>query len=253
MRSILGMKIVEDCSAPWWLSPLIVGYDEGEDEGGTEGEGGNAGAEGEGSEGGDDDESKLPDNIKAILKKERDLRAAAEKRARILEKNAQAGKGTKDTGKTGVGDGKTDDGGQGSGQQTDASTQTKMEKLIVGFRNAELKSVVEGLAKDFQDPTDVFAHLDTTAFEFTQDEDDPTNVVFDEVEIRVAIKDLAKRKPYLLKAAGDSQGTGKKPTSGPKFAGRGSGKQTTGLSTQEMASRFPAMRSALRAGSNKTE
>lgn len=245
------VALVEDERLPWWQSSFIVGFDEGEaGEGGAEGDPGEGGEEGEGGEGGEPDESGLPDNIKAILKKERDLRTAAEKKARILEKNAQAASkaGAKSTAKT---DDKSE--GEGSGAKVDASTQTKMEKLIVGFRTTALRSIVETLAKDFQDPTDVFAHLDTSSFDYTQDEDDPTNVVFDEAEIRTAIKDLAKRKSYLLKPAGEGQGTKAKPVSGPKFAGRGSGKQTTGLSQQEMANRFPAMRTAIRAGNNKSE
>lgn len=240
------VDIVTELEMPWWQSSFIVGYDEGEGESGTEGEGAEEGDEGGEGEGGDD-ESTLPDNIKLILKKERDLRAAAEKKARILEKNAKvAGAKTDDKGKTGEGEGD-----KGDGAKVNSSTQTKMEKLIVGFRTTTLKATIEGLAKNFQDPADVFAHLDTTQFDYTQDEDDPTNVVFDEAEIRTAIRDLAKRKPYLLKPA-EGEG-GKKPTSGPKFAGKGSGKQTTGISTKEMAQRFPAMRSALRAGSTNTE
>lgn len=250
MQTSFHKSVVDRDETPWYMLPFVMGYDEGEG-GEAEGVEGEEGGEGEGGEG-EPDESALPDPIKAILKKERDLRAAADKKVRILEKNAAAAKKAGDgkaAGKSGEEKGAE---GGAEGDKVDKSTAAKMEKLIVGFRNTSLQGVVAGLAQQFQDPSDVYSFLDTSAFDYTQDEEDPTNVVWDEAEIRTAIKALAKQKPYLLKPAGD-QGASKKGTSGPKFAGSGSGKQTGGITNAEMLRRYPAMRTAIRAGNQKSE
>jgi len=252
--AIHGMRVIEEAKLSWLGFSHIVGYDEG-DEGGTgESESGAEGGENvDGGEGeSDDDESKLPDNIKAILKKERDLRAAAEKKAKILERNAQAatkGQGSdKGKGKSGSTQGQSQGEEEGESGET---TDPRYEKMVVKFREQSLASTVAAIAKNFADPSDVWRFLDAGLFDYTQDDDDPSNVVWDESEIRTAVKALAKEKPYLLKPVegnqGGQQGTGTRQ-SGPKFAGRGSGKQTGGLSVTEMAGRVPALRTAVRTG-----
>lgn len=199
-------------------------------------------------DGGDEvDETDLPDKVKAILKKERDLRSAAEKKAKLLEKNANAAKAKREAPKTDKVDDKTDD-----SDKVSPALQAKIEKLSEGFRKSTLQAMVAKNAGNFQDPDDVYRFLDTGEFDYTQDDDDPSQVVWDESEIRAAIKALSKERPYLLKAAGDGKTPDKKPASGPKFAG--SGKQTAGTQVDaKMAQRFPALRSAVRAGSNKKE
>lgn len=254
MRSNPFQKVqLDEDDLPWWQHSFVVGYDEGSDSEGGDGDGG--GEDEEGEEGDAEPDESTPDGLKKALEKERALRKEADKRLRITTKklaNAAAGQ----TGKTGSGEGdggKTPE-GDGDGAKSASTAATKVEKLIETIRNNELRNVVSKLASTFQDPEDVFAHLDTNNFDYEQDDDDPSNVVFDEAEIRTAIKDLAKRKPYLLKpAAGETGGAGKPRQSGPKFAGRGPGKQTGGLSSAEIASRFPAMRTAVRAGKPKSE
>lgn len=241
---------------PTWLQfTHIIGHDdEGEGEGGSgEGESGSEGGEDDdgGEDESDDDESKLPDKVKAILKKERALRAAAEKKAKILEKNSQAAPGKAgDQGKAG---GKDKQASPAESDDEDTS-DPRYQKMVDKFREQSLASTVAGIAKNFADPSDVYRFLDTELFDYTQDDDDPSQVVWDEAEIRAAVKALAKEKPYLLKPESDGGqggqvGSGARQ-SGPKFAGRGSGKQTSGLSAAEMAQRVPALRSAVRA---KTE
>jgi hypothetical protein len=253
MRSMAFQKIgLDEDTLPWWQRSYIIGFDEGDGGEGAEGEGSDGG-EGEEGEGGEDEpDESTPDGLKKALEKERALRKEAEKKSRITAKKlanataSQSGKPDEGGGDEGKGD-KTGTGGS-------STTDAKMGRLIETIRNNELKAVVSRLASNFQDPEDVFAHLDVRQFEYEQDDDDPSNVVFNEAEIRTAIKDLAKRKSYLLKPATDGQSdTGRQRQSGPKFAGRGSGKQTGGLSSAEIASRFPAMRTAIRAGKPKSE
>lgn len=247
MPTIFHKQYLEE---PDWLAfAYVVGYDEGGEGGEGESEGGEGEeGEGEGEEG--DDESQLPDNIKAILKKERELRATAEKKAKLLERNAKsASKGT------GKGAGKANEGAKNGSQGTEdeedgQASDPRYAKMVEKFRTNSLRDTVAKLAQNFADPNDVYRFLDTDLFDFTQDEDDPSEVVWDEAEIRAAVKGLAKEKPYLLKPAGEGTGTRK---AGPKFAGSGSGRQTSGLSTDEMGRRFPAMRHAVRAGTNKNE
>jgi len=236
---------------PAWLRfTYVVGYDEGE---GGEGEGGAEGGDGEGEEGdgeGDEPDESTPEGLKKALDAERKLRKTAEQKLKIAARKAanQAAK-EGESGKKGEGDA-----GQ-TGQQGNGETDARIEKLTTALRNNSLRSTISELASNFSDPSDVYRFLDTGAFDYEQDADDPSVVVWDEAEIRAAIKDLAKQKPYLLKApAGDGAQSQRqrRGSSGPKFAGSGSGKQTGGLSNAEIAQRFPAMRTAVRAG-NKSE
>lgn len=238
---------------PSWLAfAYVVGYDGEGDGDGDAGEGGDGDGDGDG-DGEEDDESQLPENIKAILKKERDARAAAEKKAKLLERNAKAAN-AKGTSKAKAGEGaKT--GSQGTQDDDEEGSaggeDPRYAKMVEKFRTNSLRDTVSKLAQNFADPADVYRFLDTDLFDYTQDDDDPSEVVWDESEIKAAIKALGKEKPYLLKAVGDGQGTGSRKA-GPKFAGKGSGRQTSGLDAQDIARRFPAMRHATRAG-NKSE
>lgn len=230
---------------------FVFGFDgDGDGDGGDQGD---PGADDDGADdpadGDDVDETGLPDKVKAILKKERDLRAAAEKKAKLLERNAQTANKKQGAPKT---DKVDDDKKTGDDEKASPALQAKIDKLSEGFRKSTLQAMVSKIATNFADPEDVYRFLDIEEFDFTQDDDDPSQVVWDESEIRASIKSLAKERPYLLKPAADGQGTAKKTASGPKFAGSGKQVATTKVDAT-MAQRFPALRSAVRAGSNKKE
>ncbi len=244
------LSLIKDQDLQWLHFEFVMGHDDGDGSEGGAGDDG-TGVDSAGDENADDtdDEGSL-EGLKKALDKERKLRATAEKKIKILGKNATGAKPPVDDKKTDASDDKkTDSGG------ADTASQAKLDRLSEAFRMSTLQKLVADNSANFQDPSDVYRFLETDLFEFAQDDDDPSQVVWNESEIKTAVKALAKERPYLLKPSGDgSGGTKKTPTSGPKFAGAGSGKQTGGASRTELARRFPALRTAVRAsGTDKKD
>lgn len=249
MLTIFHKREVEEPSWLWYA--YVVGYDEGDGgEGNGDGGAGDGGGDGDGDGDGDEPDESTPDGLKKALEAERKLRKTAEQKLKIAtRKAANAGAKANAGGTQGTG------ADEGTGDQGTTEVDARVEKLTTALRDNSLKTTIAGLAANFHNPDDVYNFLDTKAFDYEQDDEDPTNVVWDEAEIRAAIKQLAKDRPYLLKPAGDGQqgGQGRQRQSGPKFAGKGSGRQTSGLTQADITTRFPAMRHAVRAGGNKNE
>jgi len=236
--------------APWLKSVTLFGYESEGEEGGAEGGAG----EGKGSEGGEGAEEETSEDELTNLKK---ALAAERLRSKNLARENKTLKGTKGAASTEEGEGEGQESDQDKGKapnerslkKANLEAQGKLEKLAAGFRNAELKSTVREMADKlgFVDYEDALNSLDKSLLNYEQDEDDPSIVVWDEAEIRTALKDLAKRKPHFLKQ-GDGAGktgAGKTPTrpSGSKFAGAGKPSTTDSKAQLEgFKSRFPALR-----------
>ncbi len=241
---------------PEWLKfALLFGKDGDEGDGGTGDGGTGEGDEGEGDEG---DESDEPDEeslegLKKALAAERAQGKAAQKKLKMAERKIAnaASNAAKKTGDDKSGKDESED----EGDKLPKAAQAKLDKLTVAYRTSTLKSLVSAKASDFQDPDDVYRFLNTEEFDYEQDDDDPSEVVWDEKEIDVALKALRKQRPYLLKPTTGSEGAGKTRTakSGPKFAGTNAGRQTAGTDVAALSRRIPALRSVVRASSTKKE
>lgn len=230
--------------APWLKSVMLRGYE-------SEGEEGEAGAGGTGDAGeteGDESESGEDElaNLKKALAAER-LRS--KNLAKQLKTKAPATtEGTdEEAEETGTDKGKA--ASDRSLKKANLEAQGKLERLSEGYRLNELKSTVRTIADglNFVDWDDAYSALDRSLLSYEQDEDDPTIVVWDESEIKTALKDLAKRKPHLLKQPdGSGKGGGKTPNrpTGSKFGGTGGRPSNTDIKAQQadLARRFPAMR-----------
>lgn len=157
--------------------------------GGT-GEGGGSGS---GNGGGDDD--KLGEGGKKALQAERDARTAAEARVRELE--AKLSRKPKPDDK---GDGKGADGKGDSAPDVDA-LKKEIRDEITADSNARLirAEVKAAAAGKLADPTDAPRFIDLTKIK-VGDDGEP-----DAKQIKKAIEDLVKEKPYL---AANGQGWG---------------------------------------------
>ncbi|MDX2551334.1 hypothetical protein [Streptomyces stelliscabiei] len=182
--------------APWYASG-----GEGGGSGSGSGEGGGAGGGGEGGgagggEGGGSDDDKLGEGGKKALQAERDARAAAE--ARIKELEARLSRKPKpDDGKGG--DGK---GGDGKGDPLDAEALKKeVRDEITADTNARLirAEVKAAAAGKLADPADAPKFIDLAKIKIGEDGDP------DAKQIKKAIEDLLREKPYL---AANGQGWG---------------------------------------------
>lgn len=123
----------------------------------------------------------------------------------------------------------------------------RLDQLTKRFQDLSFRDAVRAAAKKFEDPDDAVSGIDRSLISMEQDEDDPSIVMWDESEITAAVKDLAKRKPYLLKREGDgsaSSQNGTKSTrpSGGKFSGRPQKETTQEAQIAGWKQRFPATR-----------
>ncbi len=235
--------------APWLKSVMLFGYESEGEEGGVAGEGAGEGAAGEGTEGegGESGEDELANMRKAL--------AAERLRSKNLAKENKTLKGAKGAAATEEGEGEGEEIATDKGKvanerllkRANSESQAKLEKLSAGFRTAELKSTVREIAGglNFVDWEDALNALDIKLLNYEQDDDDPSIVVWDESEIKTALKDLAKRKPHFLKQGDGKTGAGKTPNrpSGSKFGGAGKPSTTEAKAQLDgLRARFPAMR-----------
>lgn len=227
-------------SGPEWLRFAMIRGFEGEGEGAPAGEGDPAeGAEeeGEGSE-----ETQSLDRLQRALKAERIRSKNLEKRLRDASRgeSEEEGEESEEEG---------EDAGKGKPKaprsKAAREAEAKLQRLNGALVKASFATTVARLATNFVDPQDVVDALDLSLITHEQDDDDPSNVVWDESELRAAIKDLGKRKPHFLKPAAEG-GTTKTPQrpSGSKFAGAGKPSTTTNQQAKltEFQQRFSAMR-----------
>ncbi len=172
------------------FSPFL--YADGGDGGGSGsgGDGGDGGGSGNGGQGGGSDEDKLGEGGKKALQAERDARAAAE--ARVKELEAKLSRKPKDTGaKPGDnGDGKGDAGAK----PVDAEALKKeLREELTTESNARLvrAEVKAAAAGKLADPADAPRFIDLTKIKIG-DDGEP-----DAKQIKKAIEDLLKERPYL--------------------------------------------------------
>ncbi|MEU2797435.1 hypothetical protein [Streptomyces sp. NPDC007117] len=173
------------------FSPFL--YADGGDGGGSGsgGNGGDGGGSDNGGTGGDGgDEDKLGEGGKKALQAERDARAAAE--ARVKELEAKLTRKPKDTGaKPGDnGDGKGDAGAKPV--DTEALKKELREELTTESNarivRAEVKAAAAG---KLADPADAPRYIDVAKIKVGEDGEP------DAKQIKKAIEDLLKERPYL--------------------------------------------------------
>lgn len=242
------MRNIKLDESPWWAVRVIRGFDE-TGSGGTGGDSGQGDGDQTGSEGDGDEEQETDadalKNMKTALQKER-------LRAKNLEKQLAAAKAgqadgdvdeeQEDTEEGQAGTKKSSAGkGKPKAPRADSEAAKRLERLTASFRTRSLADKVAELAVDFHDPQDVMGRIDQRLLTYTQDDDDPSIVVWDEAEIKAIIKDLRKEKPHLVKPKDGSQ---QQRPSGSKFAGgQQPGKKTTvAAKTADWRNRLPAMR-----------
>lgn len=111
-------------------------------------------------------------------------------------------------------------------QREAEDARRRAEELEQRYRRAAIRSEVIRMAAQYNlaDPDDAFLLLNQDAIEFDEDSGQPTN-------IEDLIKDLAKQKPYLVKATQPPEG----PPETPK------GADTTKLSEKEREERRRAV------------
>lgn len=247
---------------PWWASRVIWGFDEA-GAGGTGGTDGGAGTEGEGgegeNEGGDGEQETDADALKALktaLQKERLQRKNLEKKLAAATKassDSEEDDEEQDDTEKGQAGTKKDAGAKQKAKapRTDSAASKQLEKLTAAFRTKSLAETVATLAADFHDPQDVMGRIDQRLLNYTQDDDDPSIVVWDEAELKAIIKDLRKEKPHLVKPKDGSQ---QQRPSGSKFAGgqQQPKKTTVAAKTADWKTRLPAMRGVPSSNNNSS-
>lgn len=251
---------------PWWASRVILGFDEagaggtGGDSGagdGGAGEGGQGGEDGDGGE--QETDADALKNMKVALQKER-LRAKNLEKKLAAATKAASGEGSEDDEEqddTEKGQADTEKGkgakAKAKAPRTDSAAAKQLEKLTAAFRTRSLAETVATLASDFHDPQDVMGKIDQRLLSYTQDDEDPSIVVWDEAEIKAVIKDLRKESPHLVKP---KDGSGQQPQrpSGSKFAGgqQQPKKTTAAAKTTEWKNRLPAMRGVPTSNNNSS-
>ncbi|MDX2538590.1 hypothetical protein [Streptomyces scabiei] len=178
--------------APWYADGGEGGGSGSGGEGGNAGGSGGTGGEGGGSgEGGGGEDDRLGEGGKKALQTERDARKAAEDRVKELEGKLSRKPKPDDKG----GDGKG-----GPGADADA-IKTEIRAEIAAETNARLirAEVKAAAAGKLADPADAPKFIDLSKIKVGEDGDP------DAKQIKKAIEDLLKEKPYL---AANGQGWG---------------------------------------------
>lgn len=156
---------------------------------------------------GDDDESKLPDNVKAILKKERDARRKAERKARAAERKARQAKPAEDK------------------KPKPKDDTTAADAVTVKIQRANLKAALADEGITGKQAKAAMRLLDGIEYD---DDDEPTNLedVLDEAEeiygtelIRgsATADDGDDAKSSKRKAPNVNGGSGKQNGKGPRL------------------------------------
>lgn len=210
---------------------------------GADGSGGGDDGAGNGKQGPDDDsdgdgdeDEELPDNIKAILRKNRKAAREAQKAAEAADRRAREAEGKV----------KEYDDRDKSELQRAQDRVTELETENASLRDANkqtsLRSAFLGhTSVTWADPEDAF-DLAMSKYGLKDLEVNEAGTVKDKKALGKLISDMAKDKSYLVKPK-EGQGqddAGKRQASGGSFNG-GSGKND-GKSTDKLAQKYPAMR-----------
>lgn len=208
----------------WWLT-LIDFYGAEEDK--------NSDEENKDSEDDEDDEEKEKgkgeENNEALLKalrNERRSRRALEKEIKGFRKSQEDAE-AKDQSET------------EKAKKEAESERVKALRLAQKLRSQAIDNVVLKLATNlkFRDMDDALKLLDRDDIEVEQDEADPSDITVDEKTIKTALEELAKKKPHLILADGDTD------PSGSKFGGSKTGpKKDEDAEREKLIARYPALR-----------
>ncbi len=156
---------------------------------------GDSGDDGKGDEG--DDKGRDTAGLKSALEKERRDRKRLEKEAKQLRRekeereNAEKSEVDKATGEA----------EKRTKQVTALATKLKTNALNTAILKA-------AQASKFRDSDDALALVNRSDIGVEQDEDDPAEIEIDEKSVEAAVKALAKKKPHLLIAEGDTDPSG---------------------------------------------
>lgn len=215
---------------PYWLETPFMGFDGEENEEDNEEENSEEESSEESSgEGSGDDVEKL----KRALRAERKLKRAAEKENRALRK-AQEDRDSQDQ------------------QTTDEAREeaqlekTKSARLAARLRISEENNAITKHANllKFIDVDDAISLISRDDLDVDQDEDDPSIITIEETSVVDALKDLARRKPHLLRGENEEEqeeeDDPRKLPTGSKFGG--SKKKKRDADEAELRDLYPALR-----------
>jgi hypothetical protein len=228
---------------PWWLTLVdIVGFegeensddsDDSSDDDDSEDESEEESEDESEEESEDEEESeegapvtqKDIKNLKSALRKERIARKRAEREVKSLKSR-----------KPPVKKPAKDESGEGE-EEEDKGPSEREVRLATRLRDQALDQVITRYASrmNFVDLDDVLRLVNRKDIDVSQDEDDPTEVDIDEEGVEDALKELAKKKKYLVNANGSRQ-----PRSGSKMSGKG--KKQTGATDDELREKYRALR-----------
>lgn len=227
--------------APWLKSVMLLGYEDPAADPNAEGDPGEEGDEGK------EEGEKQEDPAEDLAKLKRALAAERLKNKNLERKlkgpKADEGEGEEDP----EGGEEEPEKGKAKGARSASAraAEAKLQKVTAAFVRSSFANTVRSLATNFLDPDDAIAAIDMKLIQHEQDDDDPSNIVWDESEIKTALKDLAKRKPHFLKPAeAGGEKTPKRP-SGSKFSGPAGRPGTTPTEPEKLKDwqqRLPAMR-----------
>lgn len=215
----------------WLKEIIIVGFEETPEE-----KAAREAAEAEDKEGADEDdendednedEDQLTDKQKEILHKERKARREAERKARKLERDAKKRAEQESS------DQETQD--LAKAREALTKSEEKATRLQTRLRNQALDSEVvkQAMKMGFRDVDDAL-RLMTRDEEMVEGEDD--DVTVDSDSVADALKELAEKKPHLLKDDEDEEEGSAR--SGSKFAGR---RRKANTDEATLAELYPAL------------
>jgi hypothetical protein len=213
---------------PWWLLDRIVGFDDGEENDDESDDSESESEEEDEEEESGEEEGKPADDPVAGLK--RALNAERRQR-RQLERENKSLKKVKDSVE------------QGEQSEKDAAiaratkAETRSEKLAANLKQTTIDNSIIKFANKlkFRDVDDALALVRRDSIEVDQDEDDPTDIEFDEDTVEAAVKKLAKDKPHLLQVEGEGGETG------GKLGGRRD-RSKDGLDEESLKATYAALR-----------
>jgi len=226
-KGTLDLQLLEE------LLPAVIFGAEGDDDGspgdGESGDDGDAGSsadddnDDDGQNDDDDEKNKDTDGLKSALRKERARANAAEK---ALKAKTKAEEEAKLAEKTEI----------EQAQTREQQAKDRAEKLATGLLQRDLNDAIRQAARDlnFIDVDDAVQGVDRSSLVWTQDDDDPTDIVIDTKSVEREVKKLATKKSHFIRSGTDDG----EPT-GSQFGGSKKKKTTQ---DDELKKKYPALR-----------